>query len=59
MAPGLLGGWCTEFDSACFELLVSAINIVGHERYVGKGPNSIFVAGRREQNHFGLTPRNA
>src|ERR1700676_864837 len=38
---------------------MSAIDVVRRKRYVRKSTDTIFVAGRREQNHLGLAARNS
>src|ERR1700691_4970123 len=38
---------------------MSAIDVVGHKRYVRKSADTIFMAGGCEQNHLGLAARDS
>jgi hypothetical protein len=59
LSPRLLRGRSCEHHAPSRQLLMSAIDVVRRKRHVRKSADSIFVAGRREQNHLGLAARNS
>src|ERR1700730_13589130 len=59
MAPRLLRGRSCEHHAASRQLSMSSIDVVRGERHVRKSADTIFVAGRCEQNHLGLAARNS